>query len=388
MTGDVAPRTSFTQDVRLENLGTGTDNITFYASGQKAGWVFSISGIWSGSEGYLTYIPFYQDSRIPPSTGSEAVAYYPDLEEGPVNRVTIGLHRGQSVVVQVKVDIPVDARDHDIGITGIEAISSSTDVDEENDGASIELTVLVPDIAFTMGQGRDHLVKPGQTLMVDATVINNGLFMAEDVRVALTVSGELVRETTITLLQPGGSTGIRFELAVRADTNDVWLVIDPEDNIVETDEDNNRYQVGIILQTQEVSEEPEAEKAGGDDTSLLMVATILIGIVVASAAALLVMRSRAARARRDEEEAKKAAAPLVHAVPLGVGSKGQVPAGPALKPVLDVTGPQPLPVPVAMAQPKPAVPAPAAVPALAGNPDVPALPPMRMRPTAPEDATG
>ena len=69
----------------------------------------------------------------------------------------------------------------------------------------------------------------------------------------------------------------------------------------------------------------------------------------------------------------------------GVEAKGLGAIQPGPKPVIDVTGPQPLSTP-AVVQPKPAVVPKVPVPALVGNPDVPALPPVRMRPSAPAEA--
>ena len=161
-------------------------------------------------------------------------------------------------------------------------------------------------------------VPDGGVLAVRATVVNLGVFQAREFKVALVVAGETVAETVMSSLNPGFAGEAELAWTVGASRDDAWLVIDPGDDIVESNETNN-------LQMVEVAEAPGGEDggsllgwAGGSAAAVLLLLAVLAVVAVA---ALLVIRKRG----KEKEVGRKARAPLFMAEIESMAVKRPVP---------------------------------------------------------------
>ncbi len=112
-----------------------------------------------------------------------------------------------------------------------------------------------PDLAIYGGDLRLSDTQPlvGETVWVNATVRNLEGDTVESLVVALFVDGSRVGEGEIDTLSSMGSSAISFEIVAEEGQSDILVVVDPDEGVRETYEDNNEASSTIFVRVPGVS---------------------------------------------------------------------------------------------------------------------------------------
>jgi len=91
------------------------------------------------------------------------------------------------------------------------------------------------------------------TIWVNATVMNLEGDVVDDLVVRLLVGSSTEADETVDILEAGATAVVTFSYVVEAGDSDLWVVVDPDQELRETDEDNNVVHVPIVVRIPGVS---------------------------------------------------------------------------------------------------------------------------------------
>jgi hypothetical protein len=365
MEADLCPGSCIVLEMEVRNQGTGMDNITLALTSPRSDWPCSIASISTIGQGVPENMTVDPSRPLIIPSDEAAYTFVPGLDEDPVDRMVLGLGRDMSVRVQVEIRAPRTAAEMDINEVVAEVSSSGPETDEGDNRVEAHVRVVMADLAFASGSKHYGELPAGHNLTVDTSVINVGMYIASDFRIVLMAGDNVVDEMSVPSLGPGASIHVVFDFIVGAEQLNAWLVIDPDETVVESDESNNRQAVDYTL----------AEEGGGSEdlsdtsaSSMMSVFALIVILAVAVIAAYPVMRRRASDRGKDGVDT----APMLMAEVESIPGKTSNHATPTAQPVMDVTGPQHSAA-ISTVKPQPLVQPKA--PALAGEKSPLALPP-------------
>lgn len=95
------------------------------------------------------------------------------------------------------------------------------------------------DLAVTQVNTITQTMEAGDVGVLAVTVVNRGDLPANNVGLAVVADGERVSNVTLETLPPGDERVVQVEWTIPSSLGDLQVVVDPDDDFVETDETNN-----------------------------------------------------------------------------------------------------------------------------------------------------
>jgi hypothetical protein len=188
------------------------------------------------------------------------------LNEGNTTIRTLQLHLGvgQKVWLKVQMRVPRDLPDtHDelhpikdapwyfkVNCSSADPAGRNKDINLEDDLVMMKLYILLPDLEVK-GKKVNHpsSFDSGEIVTISAEIRNIGAIEAKEVIVTFYVDGKEIRSQTINILEKGQSRLVPFTWEAASGDHDLKIVVDPEDAIVEDNEDNNEGTADVGIQT-------------------------------------------------------------------------------------------------------------------------------------------
>jgi nitrous oxidase accessory protein NosD/DNA-directed RNA polymerase subunit RPC12/RpoP len=155
-----------------------------------------------------------------------------------------------------------------------------------------DLSLISSDVSYW-----PHDPAPDETIVVNASINNLGLFDVKDVDITLNVGGSVAGLRTVDVPR-GGSVNVGFTIALEIGTWDVQLIADPENATGELSEDNNEVAFSIKV-SRPGSADDDDEESKQDYTGALLLIILVLAVMVFL---LLLKGQHGSKPKEDEKE--------------------------------------------------------------------------------------
>jgi hypothetical protein len=230
---------------------------------EDLGWKAYFIGI-TNTEAYLTDVTdldFTKDLDLSALKGP--VGY---LNEGneTVRDLTLTLGVDQRIWVKVQVRVPRDIPDvHDelhpdaeepwffrLESYSADPNGKNKDVNLDDNRVFMSLNILLPNLEVVGKINHPKSIGNGDIVTISAEIRNSGDIAASEVIVTFYVDGKEVKSQTINKLEKGRSRLIPFTWQAASGGHDLKIVVDPEDGIVEKNEEDNTQTARVDVQSE------------------------------------------------------------------------------------------------------------------------------------------
>jgi hypothetical protein len=217
------------------------------ASSGGVKWHFK--SIQSSPGAFSTEPVLWDFSEMIPVDRSSEIRYQPESDLEPTTHASLLLYPGQSAWVQVEVEYPADEL-LDPMYFAIEAMSAGEDIKLENNLADLKLEIKFSDLVFANQDSGEMIEVIGKQevntpqLNIKVTIRNIGEIDARDINIALYIDGQLIDSRTVMRLVNSSQDDykdilISFAWKPVAGEHKIEVKIDPDNSIVESNENNN-----------------------------------------------------------------------------------------------------------------------------------------------------
>jgi hypothetical protein len=226
--------------VEVQNMANGPDRVNISIEGLDDKW-----GAWFGAVANtpdytrnIKYIDFDEELTI--SNLGADINYLPN--SSTARRMTLFLPTKQTAWVTVYIQAPLDALQDSKKTISIKGESSGGSKDDQSDNkASIDLTVLYPDLTVSGMIGvttPDGNPDAGEIATISVNIRNVGDIEAVNVVVALKIDKKEVKRAVVKRVLVDKDQLITFSWKADAGKHEITIEIDPDDTIKETNDQN------------------------------------------------------------------------------------------------------------------------------------------------------
>jgi hypothetical protein len=270
-------KTPAESDAMLEEAKTGGGVRWFFKSVQSSPGAFTTEPIietFSGDPEEAIDVDNTDETRYQPLSETE----YP-------SHLSLQLFPGQSAWVQIEVEYPADEL-MDPMYFAVVATSLGEDIKNHNNRANLTLEIKYSDLTFDMELGKGGIDIYGQRtennpqLNIRIKMRNIGEIDARDIEIALFVDGQFLDSRTVMRLV-NSSVGdykdilISFAWKPIAGSHKIEVKIDPDNSIVESNEENN-----IVSETVSISSSSLASEFFGNKATCPIIFVILAAAII------------------------------------------------------------------------------------------------------------
>ncbi|WP_455392151.1 CARDB domain-containing protein [[Eubacterium] cellulosolvens] len=249
----------------VTNGGNAPDVIKLDLSSIDEAW-----GDWKGTflaitntEAYMTEVANRDFAeRLDMATQTTPVGFLnnnsnPNLHE---IELTIGMH--QKIWVKIQITVPSDITPLDSNLErrfNIHAESKYPtdilkDVKVNDNDVSVVLKISFPDLCINSPIRHPDQISNGEIVTISADVSNYGDIEAREVLVRFYVDGKEVKTVTIKRLPIGSSRLVPFTWQAADGMHTLTIKVDPENVIVEKNENNNEKSKDVAVESNELAE--------------------------------------------------------------------------------------------------------------------------------------
>jgi uncharacterized membrane protein len=281
---------------------TRTESDAMLADAKTGGGVkWYLKSAQSSPGAFTTEPVIWNFGEVIPVDRSAEIRYQPESELDLATKASLLLYPGQSVWVQVEIDYPADEL-MDPMFFAIEATSLGEDIRSSNNRANLTLEIKYSDLAFDTSVGKNGLEVIGKQteanpqLNIRAKIRNIGEIDARDIEIALYVDDQFLDSRTVMRLVNSSKDEfkdilISFAWKPIAGKHKIEVRIDPDDSIVESNENNNIASQDVDIESSSLVSDFLGQK-GTCPIILVIIAAMIVGIVT-----YYVLRKR-----KEEEE--------------------------------------------------------------------------------------
>jgi uncharacterized membrane protein len=230
------------------------------------------------------------------------VRYQPTSSSDYSTRVSLKLDPDQSAWIQVEVDYPTDGVLDPIYFA-VEIDSSGEDIKPNNNRVNLTLELKYSDLAFDTTLGKKGLQIIGEKsdansqLNISAAIRNIGEIDATNIKVALYIDDQLIDNRTVMKLAKSTSIDfvdilISFDWEPVQGSHKIEIKIDPDNLIIESNEENNVVSDDVFIEHEKTSDEKSEEKEKNNLSMLFLILIIAI-IIIISIVVFLIKRRNA-----------------------------------------------------------------------------------------------
>ncbi|MBN2542207.1 hypothetical protein JXI42_05025 [bacterium] len=135
-----------------------------------------------------------------------------------------------------------------------DANNDVAEIDESNNGMTMQLTILSPDLAITTLECEPQEPERGDQFILTAVVSNQGNHLSDASVIEFFINGDSQGKNFIPSLEPNNSTICTFSSLNNGVLESLGIKIDVEDEILESDETNNEAIISFIFLTTTTTE--------------------------------------------------------------------------------------------------------------------------------------
>jgi uncharacterized membrane protein len=263
-------------DIELQDAATG-GGVKWY-----------LKSIQSSPGAFSTEPVIWDFSETIPVDRSDEIRYQPESLTDYNTQVSLLLYPGQSAWIQIEVEYPSDEL-KDPMYFAISAGSSGADIKPANNRANMTLEIKYSDLLFdtTVGKGGLEVIgkrtEANPQLNIRVKIRNMGEIDARDIEIALYVDDQFLDSRTVMRLV-NSSEGDLKEILISfawkpiAGKHKIEVRIDPDNSIVESNENNNVVNQEVDIESATFASDLFSEK-GTCPIILIVVAIIIFGLV-------------------------------------------------------------------------------------------------------------
>jgi len=286
----VSPGSILHYVLEVTNGGNAPDEIEMTLESVSEDW-----GDWEGiflgitnTEAYMTEVETWNFAdSLDMSVHTSPVGFLNENLDTTLHRIKINLGVGQTIWVKVQLVVPREIAVSDTGkVRNFNVKGQSTDPDgvmkDENGNdneVSLVLTLLFPDLVVTSGIRHPSQISNGEIVTISAEIKNDGEIEAREVLVTFYVDGKEVKTQTINLLTEGSSRLIPFTWQAAGGQHELKIKVDPENAIVEKNENNNEKSKDVNVETDALAE-LLSNRSVCSIIPIIIVAIILLIIII------------------------------------------------------------------------------------------------------------
>jgi uncharacterized membrane protein len=226
--------------VEVQNKANGPDRMNISIEGLDDKWSAWFGAV-ANTPDYtrnVKYIDFDEELTI--SNLGADINYLPN--SSTVKKMTLYLPTKQTAWVTVYIQAPTDALQDSKQTISVKGESAGGTKDDQSDNkASIDLTVLYPDLIVSGMIGvttPDGQPSAGEIATISVNIRNVGDIEAVNVVVALKIDGKEVKRAVVKRVLVDKDQLITFSWKAEAGKHKITIEIDPDDTIKETNDQN------------------------------------------------------------------------------------------------------------------------------------------------------
>jgi len=270
-----SPRSTCTFTFKLDNLGNAIDlaklNISRELLGSEWGVYFPYLSLNHKMESLSKIESANFSGEIDVQKFKWDVLYIPRGES--FNEMSLKMNVGQSVYIGLNVEIP-EVKSGDNVSFSVEAWSEGG-VDVADNDLDFTIKIIMPDLLI-IGKITSTELTVGKIASFTATIGNLGELPAENVEITLFVDRKEVDTRNLPRIVVGDKKLVTFVWPVSEGEHEVKVVVDPNNDIAETDETNNVRATDEDIDVDEPGS--SVLNALGGSSPLLVFIIILIGL--------------------------------------------------------------------------------------------------------------
>jgi len=283
---EVAPNSELSYIVKVTNNGNGPEYATLTIKNLESGWVGWFAAVANTPDLTPNVKEYDFLSPIPISNLVPDVIYIPNqtASETKFTIIEIYLPQEQSAWVSVRLKSPakeLQSRELTITVDGSSKGGSKDDPDDNY--VDFNIKILYSDLTYDgkieiLGGSKSSntVGREGEPLTIKVNIKNIGDIVAEKVEVVLSVDGAKAGSVVIEKVGTEGVREVIFTWVARAGEHKIEIVIDPQNTIVELNENNN-----VMKTTVRVSSQNILSAATSDTRICASIFWIIIVIIIA-----------------------------------------------------------------------------------------------------------
>jgi hypothetical protein len=203
----------------------------------------------------------------------------------------------EAMVDKKTYDEPFDSGEYDDVAKYVEAefgtdvfgdpYKTSSEAEEDN-SVVVDIEIKLSDLTFAESMSYPSGMEEGKIYSVQAKIENKGDIEATDFWVTFYVDEDEVDKVYISRLIPGRQQIVSFTWAAEGGSHRFKMVVDPEDNVIESSEKNNEITAGkggdenkAVTVTEDEDAESQPMRNSANVAALFIVLLILLAIALA-----------------------------------------------------------------------------------------------------------
>jgi uncharacterized membrane protein len=282
--------------VEVQNNANGPDRVNISIEGLDDNWNAWFGAV-ANTPDYtrnVKYVDFDEEMTI--SNLGADINYLPN--SSTVKRMTLYLPTKQTSWVTVYIQAPLDALQDSKKTISVKGDSSGGSKDDQSDNkASIDLTVLYPDLTVSGLIGvntPDGKPSAGEIATISVNIRNVGDIEAVNVVVSLKIDGKEVKRAVVKRVLVDKDQLITFSWKADAGKHKVTIEIDPDDTIKETNDQNTN--INNNVKSRDVTVDGQLQSwatSAAVSTFLLPLFILLLVIAAVGIATMIYLKKKA-----------------------------------------------------------------------------------------------
>jgi hypothetical protein len=276
--------------VEIQNNANGPDRVNISVEGLDDNWDAYFGAV-ANTPDYtrnVKYVDFDEEMTV--SNLGADINYLPN--SSTVKRMTLYLPTKQTAWVTVYITAPMDALQDSKKTISVKGESSGGSKDDQSDNkASIDLTVLYPDLTVSGLIGvttPDGKPSAGEIATISVNIRNVGDIEAVNVVVALKIDGKEVKRAVVKRVLVDKDQLITFSWKAEAGKHKVTIEIDPDDTIKETNDQNTNINNNVKSRDVTVDGQLQSWATSAAVSTFLLPLFILLLVIAAVGIATMI----------------------------------------------------------------------------------------------------